>query len=314
MQNFLLYSGNNNIPLTQEVAKHLNIRLGKRKIATFSDGECQIEILDNVRGKNIFILQSLCSPTNNSIMELMFLIDALRRAAALHITAIIPYFGYARQDRKLKFARVPLSSRVIADMLTNVGLDRLLTIDIHSEQILGFFNIPLDNISGSTLLAEHLKKQNIKNPIVVSPDVGGIVRARTMAEHLNTNLAIIDKRRQKANESEVMNIIGNVKDKNCIIIDDIIDTAGTLCKAAAALIKLQAKSVIACCVHPVLSGNALANISNSPLKQLIVTNSINIDKKQKICKKIHVVSIGWLVAKTIEKLNNEKSISQMFKI
>jgi ribose-phosphate pyrophosphokinase len=245
-------------------------------------------------------------------MELMFLTDALRRSSAGRITAVVPYFGYARQDRRVRSSRVPISARVVADMLTGVGIDRLLTVDIHAEQIQGFFNIPLDNVYGTPILLDYIRARHLENPIVVSPDVGGVVRARAMAKALNTDLAIIDKRRQKANESEVMNIIGDITDRHCLIVDDIVDTAGTLCKAAQALIEHGADKVSAYCVHPVLSGSAIANIESSLLEELVVTNSIPLHATAAKCKKIKTLSLAPMLSEAIRRTNNEESISLMF--
>ncbi|MBK2125238.1 ribose-phosphate pyrophosphokinase, partial [Fangia hongkongensis] len=292
MSDLMLFCGNASKELTEEVSHFLGVQLGRATVSSFSDGENQIEIIDNVRGRDVFIIQSTCPPTNDHIMELMFLTDALRRSSAGRITAVIPYFGYARQDRRVRSSRVPISARVVADMLTGVGIDRLLTVDIHAEQIQGFFNIPLDNVYGTPILLDYIRSRRLDNPIVVSPDVGGVVRARAMAKALNTELAIIDKRRQKANEAEVMNIIGDIKNRHCLIVDDIVDTAGTLCKAASALVDHGASKVSAYCVHPVLSGKAIQNIEASILEELVVTNSIPLHNEAKKCKKIKTLSLA----------------------
>ncbi|WHN66416.1 ribose-phosphate pyrophosphokinase [Cysteiniphilum sp. QT6929] len=312
MSDLMLFSGRASSALTEEISHFLGVQVGRATVSTFSDGESHIEIIDNVRGRDVFIVQSTCPPTNDHIMELMFLTDALRRSSAGRITAVIPYFGYARQDRRVRSSRVPISARVVADMLTGAGIDRLLTVDIHAEQIQGFFNIPLDNVYGTPILLDYIRSCRLENPIVVSPDVGGVVRARAMAKALNTDLAIIDKRRQKANESEVMNIIGDISGRHCLIVDDIVDTAGTLCKAAQALIDHGAKKVSAYCVHPVLSGKAIENIEGSILEELVVTNSIPLHNAALKCKKIKTLSLAPMLSEAIRRTNNEESISLMF--
>ena len=312
MSDLMLFSGRASSELTEEISHFLGVQVGRATVSTFSDGESHIEIIDNVRGRDVFIVQSTCPPTNDYIMELMFLTDALRRSSAGRITAVLPYFGYARQDRRVRSSRVPISARVVADMLTGVGIDRLLTVDIHAEQIQGFFNIPLDNVYGTPILLDYIRSRRLDNPIVVSPDVGGVVRARAMAKALDTDLAIIDKRRQKANESEVMNIIGDIKDRHCLIVDDIVDTAGTLCRAAQALIDHDAKKVSAYCVHPVLSGKAINNIESSVLEELVVTNSIPLHLGAQKCKRIKTLSLAPMLSEAIRRTNNEESISLMF--
>ena len=312
MSDLMLFSGRASSALTEEISHFLGVQVGRATITAFSDGESHIEIIDNVRGRDVFIVQSTCPPTNDNIMELMFLTDALRRSSAGRITAVIPYFGYARQDRRVRSSRVPISARVVADMMTGAGIDRLLTVDIHAEQIQGFFNIPLDNVYGTPILLDYIRSCRLENPIVVSPDVGGVVRARAMAKALDTDLAIIDKRRQKANESEVMNIIGDISDRHCLIVDDIVDTAGTLCKAAQALVEHGAKKVSAYCVHPVLSGRAIENIENSILEELVVTNSIPLHPAATKCKKIKTLSLAPMLSEAIRRTNNEESISLMF--
>lgn len=312
MSDLMLFSGRASSALTEEISHFLGVQVGRATVSTFSDGESHIEIIDNVRGRDVFIVQSTCPPTNDHIMELMFLTDALRRSSAGRITAVIPYFGYARQDRRVRSSRVPISARVVADMLTGAGIDRLLTVDIHAEQIQGFFNIPLDNVYGTPILLDYIRSCRLENPIVVSPDVGGVVRARAMAKALNTDLAIIDKRRQKANESEVMNIIGDISGRHCLIVDDIVDTAGTLCKAAQALIDHGANKVSAYCVHPVLSGKAIENIEGSILEELVVTNSIPLHNAALKCKKIKTLSLAPMLSEAIRRTNNEESISLMF--
>lgn len=312
MSDLMLFSGRSSPSLTEEIAHFLGVQVGQATFSSFSDGECRIEIIDNVRGRDVFIVQSTCPPANDHIMELMFLIDALRRSSASRITSVIPYFGYARQDRRVRSSRVPISARVIADMLTGAGINRLLTVDIHAEQIQGFFNIPLDNVYGTPILLDYIRSCRLKNPIVVSPDVGGVVRARAVAKALNTDLAIIDKRRQKANESEVMNIIGDINNRHCLIVDDIVDTAGTLCKAAQALINHGAEKVSAYCVHPVLSGTAIDNIKKSMLEELVVTNSIPLSYEGIRCSKIKTLSLAPMLSEAIRRTNNEESISLMF--
>jgi ribose-phosphate pyrophosphokinase len=312
MSDLMLFCGSASTDLTNEVAELLGVNVGRATTSVFSDGETKVEILDNVRGRDIFIIQSTCAPTNDNIMELMLLVDALRRSSAGRITAVTPYYGYARQDRRTKSSRVPISARVVADMLTGAGVDRMLTVDIHAEQIQGFFSIPLDNVYGTPILLDYIRSLRLENPIVVSPDVGGVVRARAIAKALNTDLAIIDKRRPKANISEVMNIIGDIKDRHCLIIDDIVDTAGTLCKAAQALKDNGASDVSAYCIHPVLSGNALSNIESSILTELVVTNSIPLKEEHKKCKKIVTISLASMLSESIRRINNEESVSLMF--
>ena len=308
----MLFCGSATPELTQEVAELLGVVVGRAKTGIFSDGETQVEILDNVRGRDVFIIQSTCTPTNDNIMELIIMVDALRRSSAGRITAVTPYYGYARQDRRVRSSRVPISARVVADMLTGVGVNRMLTVDIHAEQIQGFFSIPLDNVYGTPILMDYIKSLRLKNPIVVSPDIGGVVRARAMAKALNTDLAIIDKRRQKANESEVMNIIGDVKNRHCLIIDDIVDTAGTMCKAAKALKESGASAISAYCIHPVLSGKAVENIENSVMEELVVTNSIPLQPAALKCKKIKTLSLAPMLSESIRRINNEESVSLMF--
>jgi ribose-phosphate pyrophosphokinase len=293
----ILISGNSNPKLALEIAEYLKIPLGKALISQFSDNESRIEILEDVRGQDLFVIQSTANPTNNSIMELLLITDALKRASAKRITAVIPYFGYARQDKRSYSARVPISARVVADLLATVGINRVVTVDLHSEQIQGFFSIPVDNLYASTILLEDVISKKYKHPIIVSPDVGGVVRARAFAKQLHhAELAIIDKRRPHPNESKVMHIIGEVKDRVCIIVDDLVDTGGTLCHAADALKKHQAKKVVAYCTHPVLSGNAIELIKNSALDELVVTNSIPLSESAKQIKKIRQLSIAPLLA------------------
>jgi ribose-phosphate pyrophosphokinase len=308
----MLFSGNANPVLANAIADNLGISLGNATVGTFSDGETQVEIFDNVRGRDVFIVQPTSPPTNNHLMELVAMIDALRRSSAARITAVMPYFGYARQDRRIRSSRVPITARVVADILATVGVDRILTVDIHAEQIQGFFHIPLDNVYGSPVIFEYLRKQKLHKPIVVSPDVGGVVRARAMAKRLDCDLAIIDKRRPKANEAQIMHIIGEVEDRHCLIFDDIVDTAGTLCKAATALKEHGAVKVSAYCIHPVLSGNAIDNINHSELEELVVTDSIPLRGAALACSKIKQLSLGQMLSETIRRINNEESISVLF--
>lgn len=311
--NLSLFTGNANPELAKKVVKHLGISLGKADIGRFSDGEISAEILENVRGKDVFILQSTCAPTNDNLMELLVMVDAVRRASASRITAVVPYFGYSRQDRRVRSIRVPITAKVVADMMAAVGIDRVLTVDLHADQIQGFFSCPVDNIYGSPTLLDHIEKQNYENPIVVSPDVGGVVRARALAKLLNdTELAIIDKRRPKANQAQIMNIIGDVEDKTCILLDDMVDTAGTLCRAAQALKADGAKKVVAYSTHAVLSGPAIDNINNSQLDQLVVTDTIPLSDAAKNCKRIHQLSISPLLAESIRRVCNAESISALF--
>lgn len=313
MSKLMVFTGNANPALAEKVVAHLHLPLGNASVSKFSDGEISVEINENVRGKDVFILQSTCMPTNDSLMELVIMADALRRSSASRITAVIPYFGYARQDRRVRSARVAISARVVADMLTVVGINRVLTVDLHADQIQGFFDIPVDNVYGSPVLIRDIQNQRYENPIVVSPDVGGVVRARAFAKHLgDAELAIIDKRRPKANQSQVMHIIGDVTDRTCIVVDDMVDTAGTLCKAAEALKNHGAKRVVAYCTHPVLSGNALNNITQSQLDELVVTDSIPLSQQAQSLNKIRQLSIAAVLAETVRRINNEESLSAMF--
>jgi len=315
MPNLVLFTGNANPELARKVASQLHIALGDAHVGTFSDGEIAIEINDNVRGKDVFILQSTCNPTNDNLMEIIVMADALRRASAGRITAVIPYFGYARQDRRVRSARVPITAKIVADMLTTVGVDRVLTVDLHADQIQGFFDIPVDNIYASPVLLADLEKQGYTNLMVVSPDVGGVVRARAVAKQLDdADLAIIDKRRPKANESQVMHIIGEVKGRDCVIVDDMVDTAGTLCKAAAALKEHGARRVMAYCTHAVLSGPAIKNITASELDELVVTDTIPLTDEALASGRIRQVSLSTMLAETVRRINNEESISAMFEL
>ncbi|WLF84726.1 ribose-phosphate pyrophosphokinase [Moraxella sp. ZY210820] len=313
MPNLVVFSGTANPQFVEKVVEHLHIPLGAASVSRFSDGEIAVEISENVRGKDVFIVQSTCAPTNDNLMEILVMADALRRASAGRITAVIPYFGYARQDRRPRSARVPITAKVVADMLTTVGIDRVVMIDLHADQIQGFFDIPVDNIYGTPVLLADLRQQSHDNLMVVSPDVGGVVRARAVAKQLgDIDLAIIDKRRQKANESQVMHLIGDVKDRDCVIVDDMVDTAGTLCKAADALKQFGARRVVAYATHPVLSGKALDNLKNSVIDELVVTDTIPLSEEAKALGKIRQVSVSSMVAETIRRINNEESISAMF--
>jgi ribose-phosphate pyrophosphokinase len=309
----MIFSGNANRPLAEDIAARLSTPLGKVAVDHFSDGETRVEVMDNVRGRDVFIIQPTSTPVNEHLMELMVMIDAMRRASAARVTAVIPYFGYSRQDRKPRSARVPITAKVVANMLASVHLDRLLTVDLHADQIQGFFDIAIDNVYASPILLADVWQQSYPNLLVVSPDVGGVVRARALAKRLgDADLAIIDKRRPKANQSEVMNIIGEVEGMNCVIVDDLVDTAGTLCKAAAALMDAGAESVAAYCTHPVLSGKAIENISGSVLNELVVTNTIKLSDEAKQCKNIRQVSIATMLAETIRRIHDEESVSEMY--
>jgi ribose-phosphate pyrophosphokinase len=310
--NMMVFTGNANPALAEEVATHLSIPLGRADVGRFSDGEIMLEILENVRGRDVFVLQSTSMPTNDSLMEVMVMVDALRRSSAGRITAAIPYLGYSRQDRRPRSARVAITAKVVANMLTTVGVNRLLTMDLHSDQIQGFFDIPVDNIYATPLLLDDLLKQNYGDLVIVSPDVGGVVRARAAAKQLNSDLAIIDKRRPKANVAKVMNIIGDVAGRTCVIMDDMVDTANTLCEAAAALKEQGAKKVLAYATHPVLSGEAVKNITNSALDELVVTNTIRLSEESKNCKKIRQLSAAGLLAETIRRISKEDSVSSLF--
>lgn len=308
----MVFTGNAHPRLAEDVVRHLNIHLGRATVGRFSDGEVMVEILENVRGKDVFVLQSTCAPTNDSLMEIMLMVDALRRASAGRITAALPYFGYARQDRRVRSARVPITARVVADMLTAVGVNRLLTMDLHSDQIQGFFDIPVDNIYSTPILMGDIWKQNHDNLMVVSPDVGGVVRARAVAKRLDCDLAIIDKRRPKPNVAKVMHIIGDVTGRTCLIMDDMVDTANTLCEAAAALKEHGAQKVIAYITHPVLSGSAVERINNSQLDELVVTDTIPLRQDARGHRKIRQLSVAELMAETIRRISNEDSVSSLF--
>lgn len=308
----MVFTGNANPKLAESVARYLKIPLGQATVSRFSDGEIMIELLENVRGKDVFILQSTCAPTNDSLMEVMVMVDALKRASAGRITAALPYFGYGRQDRRPRSARVAITAKVVADMLSGVGVDRVLTMDLHADQIQGFFDIPVDNIYASPILLADVWKNDYKNLVVVSPDVGGVVRARALAKRLDVDLAIIDKRRPKPNVAKVMNIIGDVAGRNCLIMDDLVDTANTLCEAAAALKEKGALRVIAYCTHPVLSGSAVARIENSALDELVVTDTIPLREDARNSKRIRQLSVAELLAETIRRITDEESVSSLF--
>ncbi len=310
--NMMVFTGNANPVLAKEVANHLGIELGRADVGRFSDGEVMVELLENVRGRDVFVLQSTSQPTNDSLMEVMVMVDALRRSSAGRITAAIPYLGYSRQDRRPRSARVAITAKVVANMLTGVGVNRVLTMDLHSDQIQGFFDIPVDNIYATPILLDDLLKQNHENLVVVSPDVGGVVRARAAAKQLGSDLAIIDKRRPKPNVAKVMNIIGDVAGRTCVIMDDMVDTANTLCEAAAALKKHGALKVVAYATHPVLSGSAAERIANSELDELVVTNTIQLNEQTANCKKIRQLSAAALLAETIRRISCEDSVSSLF--
>ena len=311
MQSLKLFSGNANEALARAVAAHLGISLGAAEVGTFSDGECNVEIGENVRGQDCFILQSTCAPANAHLMELLTMIDALKRASARRITAVVPYYGYARQDRKVK-PRVPITAKLVADLVTTAGADRLLCMDLHSGQVQGFFNIPVDNLYATTLLLKAVQTEVRGEIVIISPDAGGVERARAYAKRLDANLAIIDKRREVANVAEVMNIIGNVEGKTCVIVDDMVDTAGTLCEAARALMGAGATKVFAAITHPVLSGPAIKRIGESDLEKLIVTDTIPLRQEAEENSKIKVVSVAEQLGEAIRRINNEESVSSLF--
>jgi len=313
MADMKLFAGNAIPELASSIASRLYTKLGDATVDRFSDGEVHVQINEYVRGCDIFVIQSTCAPTNENLMELLIMIDAMRRASAGRIPAVIPYFGYARQDRRLRSARVPITAKVVADLLSSVGVDRVLTVDLHAEQIQGFFDVPVDNCFSSQIFVDDMKNLGLKNPCVVSPDMGGVVRARAIAKQLdNADIAIIDKRRPRPNVSEVMNLIGEVKDRDCIIVDDIVDTAGTLCKAAAALKERGAKSVYAYVTHPVLSGSAYDNVSKSVIDTMVVSDTIPASPKFKALKNFKVLTLAPMLAEAIRRISNEESISSMF--
>ncbi|WP_303905637.1 ribose-phosphate diphosphokinase [Thiohalomonas denitrificans] len=309
----MVFAGNANPKLAQDIAAYLSIPLGKSIVGKFSDGEVMVEILENVRGKHVFIVQPTCVPTNDNLMELLVMVDAVRRAAAGRITAVMPYFGYARQDRRPRSARVPITAKVIANMITTVGVDKLLTVDLHADQIQGFFDIPVDNVYASPILLGEIWRNRDPNMMVVSPDVGGVVRARALAKRLDdADLAIIDKRRPKANVSQVMHIIGDVEGRHCVLVDDLVDTAGTLCQAAEALKEHGASKVSAYITHPVLSGSATDKLDQSALDELVVTDTIPLAPDARACKTVRQVSIAELLAETMRRINNDESVSSLY--
>ncbi|HHH48384.1 MAG TPA: ribose-phosphate diphosphokinase [Gammaproteobacteria bacterium] len=309
----MVFTGNANPQLARSVVNYLSLPLGRANVGKFSDGEVAVEIMENVRGRDVFVVQPTCTPTNDNLMELLVMIDALRRASAYRITAVIPYFGYSRQDRRPRSARVPLTARLVADMITTAGADRVLTVDLHADQVQGFFDKPVDNIYASPILLGDIWRQEYPELMVVSPDVGGVVRARALAKRLDdADLAIIDKRRPRANVSKVMNIIGDVEGRSCVLVDDLVDTAGTLCKAAQALKDNGAARVMAYCTHPVLSGPAVENIGNSVLDALVVTDTIPLSEEAAACTRIRQLSIAELLAETMRRISNEESVSSLF--
>ena len=310
--NTVLFTGNANRALAQEIASNLGVELGKATVGRFSDGEVTVELHQNVRARDVFVVQSTCAPTNDNIMELLIMVDALKRASARRITAVIPYFGYARQDRRPRSTRVPISAKVVANLLETVGVERVLTMDLHADQIQGFFDIPVDNIYASPVLLSDLKSKNYSDLIVVSPDVGGVVRARALAKQLGCDLAIIDKRRSSANVSEVMHVIGEIEGRNCVIMDDMIDTAGTLVKAADVLKERGAKSVYAYCTHAVFSGPAIERIKASALDEVVICNTIPLSDAATACQKIRQLSVAFLFAETIRRISDGESVTSLF--
>ncbi len=313
LANVMLFSGNANPRLSSDIASYLNLPLGKMSVERFSDGEIFVEITENVRSRDIFIIQSLCAPANDNLMELLIITDAMKRASSSRVTAVIPYMGYARQDRRVRSARVPITAKVVANMIGAAGIDRVLTVDLHADQIQGFFDMPLDNVYASPVLLGDIWKHKYPDQMVVSPDVGGVVRARAIAKRLeDADLAIIDKRRPNPNESEIMNIIGNVEDRSCIIVDDLVDTAGTLCNAAAALKQRGARQVVAYCTHAVLSGKAVDNIKNSELDELVVTDTIPLSAGAEACERIRQLSVAGMLAESLRRISEGESLSSMF--
>jgi len=310
--NTVLFTGNANPALAQEMAKSLGVELGRATVGRFSDGEVTVEVHQNVRARDVFVVQSTCAPTNENLMELLIMVDALKRASARRITAVIPYYGYARQDRRPRSMRVPISAKVVANLLETVGVERVLTMDLHADQIQGFFDIPVDNIYASPVLLSDLKSKAYPDLVVVSPDVGGVVRARALAKQMGCDLAIIDKRRPKANVSEVMHVIGEIDGRNCVIMDDMIDTAGTLVKAAEVLKERGAKRVFAYCTHPILSGPAVDRIAASQLDEVVITNTIPLSDAAKACKKIRQLSVAFLFAETIRRISDGESVTSLF--
>ena len=308
----MVFTGNAIARLAEDVVSHLNIPLGRAKVGRFSDGEVMIEILENVRGRDVFVLQSICAPPNDNLMELLVMADALKRASAGRVTAAIPYMGYARQDRRPSSARVPITAKVVANMMSSAGVDRVLTMDLHSEQIQGFFDIPVDNIYSGPIMLGDVWKHDYKNLVVVSPDVGGVVRARALAKRLEADLAIIDKRRPRPNVATVMNIIGEVEGRTCVIVDDLVDTANTLCEGAGALKQQGAARVLAYCTHAVLSGKAVERLANSALDELVVTDTIPLRDDAKLCRRIRVLTVASLLAETMRRISAEDSVSSLF--
>ena len=312
LDNMMVFTGNANPALSEKVVHHLGLPLGKAHVGRFSDGETLVEIMDNVRGRDVFIIQPTCAPSNDNLMELVVMIDAVKRASARRITAVIPYYGYARQDRRPRTARVAITAKLVADIITVAGAHRVLTMDLHADQIQGFFNIPTDNIYGGPVLLGDIWRIEYPDLLVVSPDVGGVVRARALAKHLEADLAIIDKRRPKPNEAKVMHIIGEVKGRTCVLMDDLVDTAGTLCEAAAALKSHGAKKVVAYCTHPVLSGAAVERINTSQLDELVVTDTIPLRPEAQACKRIRQLSVAELLAESMRRVAIEDSVSSLF--
>ncbi len=311
LNNLKIVTGNSNIQLAQAICNGLKIPLGKANVKKFSDGEIQVEIEENVRGMDVFVVQSTCTPVNRSLMELLIMMDAIKRASAERITAVMPYYGYARQDRKVA-PRVPITAKLVADLITTAGSDRLLTIDLHAGQIQGFFNIPVDHLYSAPVMVDYIRKKYTNNLVIVSPDAGGVERARAFAKRLGATLAIIDKRRPQPNESNIMNIIGDIQGKTALLLDDMVDTAGTLTQAANALRKEGAKKVVACCTHPVLSGNAIEKINQSDLEELVVTDTIPLRNEATGCKKIVVLSVAQLLGEAIKRIHNNDSVSSLF--
>mgnify|MGYP002700212463 FL=1 len=313
MADLMVFTGNANPELANRVVSQLGIPMGDSTVGKFSDGEITVELNENVRGRDVFVVQSTCAPTNDNLMELIVMVDALRRASAGRITAVVPYFGYARQDRRVRSSRVAITAKVVADMMVGAGVDRVLTVDLHAEQIQGFFDVPVDNVYGSPVLLDDINAQKYDAPIIVSPDIGGVVRARALAKQMGVDLAIIDKRRPKANVAEVMNLIGDVEGRTCLLVDDMVDTAGTLCGAAKALKEFGAQKVVAYCTHPVLSGKAIANISGSVLDELVVADSIPLSEDAKKCGRIRQLTLSAMLAEAVRRLSNEESLSAMFR-
>ncbi len=313
MADLMVFTGNANPELAQKIVDRLGLPMGDATVGKFSDGEITVELNENVRGRDVFVVQPTCAPTNDNVMELIVMVDALRRASAGRITAVVPYFGYARQDRRVRSSRVPITAKVVADIMVGAGVDRVLTVDLHAEQIQGFFDVPVDNVYGSPVLLDDITLQKHEDLIVVSPDIGGVVRARALAKQLGVELAIIDKRRPKANVAEVMNLIGDVDGRTCVLLDDMVDTAGTLCGAAKALKEFGAKKVVAYCTHPVLSGKAMENINSSELDEMVVTDSIPLSQEAQDCPRIRQLTLSKMLAEAMRRLSNEESLSAMFR-